>query len=284
MNKALYVIQNKSFPIFAKDIESRRDYLENYVGKLCCPTPGCYAQLDYVELPYYFRNEKIFRTHKGSEHNASCPYCIVHQSANAPSFSSETFSQAISDEHVKSILRGLYQRNTEPLHVGSSFPKKGISKHHDDTTSSTSAMGRAVASLDSNAAPVARGEREPSVRKRRSQDLLAEDNNRLRGIDGTVDSAYIDDAYIELHFATTGCPVTLLFYNAFRDKSEHAYQLVKHLAHLLNASDLSILVCCLGVVEMNDEKAIIQIMSPDYITIEGLSIPSYMALLASKNL
>lgn len=57
MNKALYVTKNKSFPILAKDIESRRDYLEKYVGKLHCPTPGCYAQLDYVELPY-FENKK----------------------------------------------------------------------------------------------------------------------------------------------------------------------------------------------------------------------------------
>lgn len=280
MNKALYVTQNKSFPIFAKDIESRRDYLDNYVGKLYCPTPGCYAQLDYVELPY-FGNEKIFRTHKGSEHYASCPFCIIHQSANAPSFSSETFSQAISEEHIKSILKGLYQRNTEPLHGGCSAPKRSTTKHRDDTTPPTSAMGRAVASLDPDATPVVRGEREPSVRKRRSQDLLAEDNNRLRGIDGTVDSAYIGNNYVELHFATTDRPVTLLFYNAFRDKSEQAYQLVAHLAHLLNTTDLNILVCCLGVVEINDEKATIQIMSPDYITFEGLSISSYMALLAS---
>lgn len=280
MNKALYVTQNKILLIKATDIKSRRDYLENHVGKLYCPTPGCYAHLDYVELPYS-GNSKIFRTHKGSEHNTSCPYCIIHQSANAPSFSSETFSQAISEEHIKSILRGLYQRNKEPLYSGSSTPKRGTTKHRDDTTTSTATMGRAVASLDPSAAPVVRGEREPSVRKRRSQDLLAEDNNRLRGIDGTVDSAYIGDNYIELHFATTDCPVTLLFYNAFRDKSEQAYRLVAHLAHILNTTDLNVLICCLGVVEMNDGKATIQIMSPDYMTIEGLSIYSYMALLAS---
>ena len=130
MNKALYVTSNETFPIFAKDIRSRRDYLENYVGKLYCPTPGCYAQLDYVETPY-FGNEKIFRTHKGSEHDALCPYCIMHQSANAPSFSSEPFSQAISEEHIKSILKGLYQRNIEPLHGGSNAPKRGTTKHRD---------------------------------------------------------------------------------------------------------------------------------------------------------
>ena len=280
MNKALYVTSNKSFPIFAKDIESRRDYLENYVGKLYCPTSGCYAQLDYVELPYS-GSEKIFRTHKGSEHNESCPYCITHHSANAPSFSSETFSQAISSEHIKSILKGLYQRNISPLQGATSTPKKGTSIHRNHTASSTSPSGRAIASLDPNAAPIAKGEREPSVRKRRSQDLLAEDNNRLRGIDGTIDSAYIDENYIELHFATTDYPVTLLFYNAFKDKSEFAYHLVEHLAHLLNTTDLKVLVCCLGVVEMSDEKATIQIMSPDYITFEGLSISSYMALLTS---
>lgn len=53
MNKALFVTPDKSSPIFAKDIESRKEYLEKYVGKLYCPTPGCCAQLDYVELPYF---------------------------------------------------------------------------------------------------------------------------------------------------------------------------------------------------------------------------------------
>ena len=280
MNKAIYVIQNKSVLIFARDIKSRRDYKENYIGKLYCPTMGCNAQLDYVELPY-FGNEKIFRTHKGSEHNVLCPYCITHQSVNAPTFSAETFAHAISEEHIKSILKGLYQRNKNPLQGGSAVHKKGTTKHRDDTASVALGRGRAVASIDVDAVPVVRGEREPSVRKRRSQDLLAEDNNRLRGIDGTVDSAYIGENYVELHFATTGCPVTLLFYNAFRDKSEQAYRLVADLAYLLCTTDLSMLVCCLGVVEMNDEKANIQIMSPEYITFEGMSIFSYMNLLAS---
>ena len=111
--------------------------------------------------------------------------------------------------------------------------------------------------------------------------MIAEDNNRLRGVDGTVDSAHIYDDYIELYFATTNYPVTLLFYNAFRDKSEQSYELIKRLAHLLITTDLHILVCCLGVVEMNNEQATIQIMSPDYITIEGLSIFNYMSLLES---
>ena len=199
MNKALLLTQNRFLPIFAKDIESRRDYLENYVGKLYCPTPGCYAQLDYVELPYS-GSKKIFRTHKGSDHNASCPYCIIHQSSNAPSFSSETFSQAISEEHVKSILKSLYQRNKEPLRSGSNTLKKGTTRHRNDTTTPSATKGHAVASLDPTAEPVIKGEREPSVRKRRSQDLLAEDNNRLRGIDGIVDSAYIGENYIELLF------------------------------------------------------------------------------------
>ena len=257
MNKALFVTSDKSSPIFAKDIESRKEYLEKYVGKLYCPTPGCCAQLDYVELPY-LGNEKIFRTHKGSEHDVSCPYSIIHQSVNAPSFSSETFSQAISEEHIKSILKGLYQRNTEPLRSGSSATEGGTTKHRNKSTSSTPIAGHAVASLDPNAAPVVKGEREPSV-----------------------DSACINDGYVELYFATTDYPVTLLFYNAFRDKSEQSYELIKRLAHLLITTDLHILVCCLGVVEMNNEQTTIQIMSPDYITIEGLSIFSYMSLLES---
>ena len=280
MNKALFVTPNKSSSVFAKDIESRKEYLEKYVGKLYCPTPGCCAQLDYVELPY-LGNEKIFRTHKGSEHATSCPYSIIHQSSNAPSFSSETFSQAISEQHIKSILKGLYQLNAESLRRGSNATEGSTTKHRNKNTSSTSIVGHAVASLDPNAAPVVKGEREPSVRKRKSQDLIAEDNNRLRGVVGTVDSARIQDNYIELYFSVADSPVTLLFYNAFRDKSEQSYELIMRLANLLITTDLHILVCCLGVVEMNNEQATIQIMSPDYITIEGLSIFSYMSLLKS---
>lgn len=277
MNKAFYSITNK--PIFATDIVSRNEYIKKYSGKIYCPTPGCHAQVDYVELPYS-TNSKIFRTHKGSEHILSCPYCITHKTTNAPSFSSETFSQSLSSDHIKSILKGLYQRNTESTKVGSNTPQKSITRHFDRRPS-ISPMARPMASLDPNATPNIKGDREPSVRKRRSQDLLAEDNHRLRGIDGIVDSATVGDNYIELHFSTIGCPVTLLFYNAFRNKSEQIYQLIEHLAYLLNTSDLNILVCCLGVVEMNDEKATIQIMSPEYITIEGLSISSYMSLKAS---
>lgn len=280
MNKALFVTSDNPSPIFAKDIESRKEYLEKYVGKLYCPTPGCCAQLDYVELPY-LKNGKIFRTHKGSEHDVSCPYSIIHQFANAPSFSSETFSQAISKEHVKSILKGLYQRNTGSLRSCSSATESGITRHRNKSISSSPITGYAIASLDPNAAPIIKGEREPSVHKRRSQDLIAEDNNRLRGVDGTVNSARINDNYIELYFATTDYPVTLLFYNTFRNKSEQSYELIKHLAHLLITTDLHILVCCLGVVEINNKQATIQIMSPDYITIEGLSIFRYMSLLNS---
>ena len=280
MNNAVFLVQNKTIVVSAKDIASRKEYLEKYAGKLHCPTPGCCAQLDYVELPYSM-NKKIFRTHKGSAHIASCPYDIIHLPSNAPSFSSETFSQNISEEHVKSILKGLYQRNINPLHSATRAAKRSPTKHHKHVTPPTPVARHAVASLDPNAEPVAKGKREPVVRKRRCQDLLAEDNNRLRGVDGTVDSAYIGEDYIELHFASTGYPVTLFFYNAFRDNNEQSYNLVKHLAHLLTTTDLRVLVCCLGVVEMDNNKATIQIMSPNHITIEGLSIFNYMSVLAS---
>ena len=50
---------------------------------------------------------------------------------------------------------------------------------------------------------------------------------------------------------------------------------------MLNSSDLSILVCCLGIVEVETNKTSIQIMAPDYITFEGLSIYNYITLKAS---
>lgn len=58
MNKALYVTDDEEFIIFPHNISSRKEYLEKFSGRLFCPTPGCNAQLDYVELPYY-GHEKI---------------------------------------------------------------------------------------------------------------------------------------------------------------------------------------------------------------------------------
>ena len=278
MNKALYVTDNNALIISPQNISSRKQYLEEFSGRLYCPTPGCNAQLDYVELPYS-GYEKIFRTHKGSEHNKSCPYCIIHKNSGEPTFSSETFSQAISENHIKSILKGLYQRNVDPKPYGAPSNTKSVSKHRNGDAQSTT--GRAIASIDPNAEPTSSGEREPSVRKRRCQDLIFEDNKQLRGIDGIIDSANIGHDFVELLFSTNGNPVSLLFYNAFRDKSWQAYQYIAKLAYMLNTSDLSILVCCLGVVEVGTYKTSIQIMAPDYITFEGLSIYNYMTLKAS---
>lgn len=279
MNKALFVTPDTSSIIFPQDISSRKEYREKYIGNLYCPTPECTAQLDYVELPFV-GHEKIFRTHKGSEHNPNCPYCIIHKKDSNPSLSSETFSQALSDKHIKSILKGLYQRNAAPTPSRAPLPKRGTTRHRDSTSPLLNER-HAIPSIDPNAEPVALGKREPSVRKKRSTDLLVEDNHILRGIDGIVDKAYIGEDYIELYFSSTTPPVSLLFYNSFRDKSEQAYRYMQELATAINSAKLKVLVCCLGVVEINTEKAQIQIMSPDYVTIEGLSIYNYMAVIAS---
>lgn len=277
MFTAFYTTENKE--IFADSIPSRKDYRERYLGKLYCPTPECGAQLDYVELTHSI-NKKIFRTHKGSEHIPTCPYCITHNTSNAPTFSSETFSQAISDEHIRSILKGLYDRNTELSTNSAPAPKRGVSSHRKPNTQPVT-TGRAIASIDPDAEPVSIGQREPSVRKRRSQDILLEDNNKLRGIDGVVDSAYIGTDFVEFKFCSSEMPVSLTFYNAFRDKSQRAYDYIVELANLLITTNLKILVCCLGVIEIKNETASIQIMSPNHITIEGLPIYSYMSLKAS---
>lgn len=279
MNRAYYINKDEAKYISPYDISSRKEYCEKYSGNLYCPTNGCSAQLDYVELPY-LGHEKIFRTHKGSEHIDSCPHNIIHKNGSGISFSSETFSQNISDSHIKSVLDGLYKRNTIPNFGYSSSTKRGVTKHRDTDTPPIPTK-RAVASLDPNAEPTQVGVREPSVRKRRSQDLLAEDNNMLRGIDGIVDSAYIGADFVEFHFCSTNCPVSLIFYNAFRDKSNLAYYHITQLANMLNSSALKVLVCCVGIVETTPSGISVQIMSPDYITIEGMSIYNYMNILSA---
>ena len=59
------------------------------------------------------------------------------------------------------------------------------------------------------------------------------------------------------------------------------FKMLSQLAYMLNSSDLGILVCCLGIVEVETNKTSIQIMAPDYITFEGLSIYNYITLKAS---
>lgn len=277
MNKALFKTGNTIAIINARDINSRKEYKEKYIGKLYCTEHGCNARLVYAELPFE-RHSKIFKTHPGSEHSTSCPHQITHERTNGPTFSSATFSQAISDKHVKSVLDSLYKRNTEPEIANPPSRIKGSISKHPTKDSTTSFRGRAEASINKNAEPVVAGEREPTVKKRKSQDIISEDNGRLRGIDGKITQAHIGEDYIELYFESLDIPLSLLFYNSFRDKSNQAYQLVQELAKLLNETDLTILTCCLGVVEALTDKTQVQIMGPEYITFEGLSIYNYVRL------
>lgn len=279
MNNALFRNSNSSTIISVRDISSRKEYLDKYARNLFCPEPGCNAMLDYVELPFV-GHEKIFRTHKGSNHRPDCPHQINHKYGNEPTFSSETFSQALSDGHIKSVLKGLFERNTSASIGAAPSRKRSVSKHHSKDATDT-ISGKAIPSIDPNAEPVKSGEREPSVRKKRSQDLFLEDHEKLRGVDGLITQGSIGKDYVELYFKSQGQLVSLLFYNSFRDKSNQSYQYVLELAKLLSTTDLHILVCCLGIIEILPNKIQIQIMSSDYITFEGLSIYSYMQLKAS---
>ena len=277
MDKALFKTDNTIKIINAQDVGSRKEYKEKYIGKLYCPEHGCNAQLVFAELPFE-RHSKIFKTHPGSEHSKLCPHRITHDYTGSPTFSSETFSQAISDKHVKSVLDTLYKRNSEPEFSPSASKKRGTVSKHPSKDSTTSLRGRAIASIDKDAAPVVTGEREPTVKKRKSQDIISEDNCRLSGIDGKITHAKIEKTFIELYFETSGKPLSLYFYNSFRDKSNQAYRYIEDLAKLLNETDLTILTCCLGVVENLPDKIQIQIMGPEYITFEGLSIYNYIRL------
>jgi len=279
MEKAKFATSNSTKIISARDIKSRKEYMEKYVGKLFCAEAGCNAMLDYVELSNY-RREKIFRTHKHSNHSPDCPFQIIRTEGKGPTFSSTTFSKAISDEHIKSILKGLRQRNSGEASGTSQQTKSKVVSKLNKTKERDSLKGRAVASIDADAEPVKRGEREPTVKKRRGIDLLPEDDSRLRGIDGYIDAAYIGEKFVELHFSNTTTKTTLLFYNAFRDKSDRAYKFVKDIADEVNSSDLKIFICCVGVVEFLADKIQIQIMNPSYITFEGLSIYNYMRIKA----
>lgn len=277
MNKALFKTGNTIAIINARDIKSRKEYKEKYIGKLYCSEPGCNARLVYAELPFE-SHSKIFKTHPGSEHSTSCPHQITHERTNGPTFSSTTFSQEISAKHVKSVLDSLYKRNTEPEIASPPTRTKGSISKHTTNDSTTILRRKAEPSIDKDAEPVVAGEREPTVKKRKSQDLISEDNGRLRGIDGKITQAHIGEDYVELYFESPDTPLSLLFYNSFRDKSNQAYSYIVAIAKLLNETDLTILTCCLGVVEVLTDKTQVQIMGPEYITFEGLSIYNYIRL------
>lgn len=279
MNKALFRNTSGSKIISATDIDSRKDYLQKYQGHLFCPEPGCNAQLVYAELPFK-GYEKIFKTHKDSEHSGLCPHRITHKEDGHPIYTSETFSKALSEHHIQSVLKGLYEKNTNQTSTHSTQGTNNTSRKKN-ADASKQAIGRVVPSIDPDATPIKAGEREPAVRKRRSHDLILEDNNMLRGVYGLIVDSYITDTYIELIDKTPDGNVSLLFYNAFRDKSQLAYKYIQELAFLIKENNLRVPVCCIGVIEFLSSKIQIQIMNPNHITFENVSIFNYMKVLSA---
>lgn len=272
MDKALFINNDTAELISAQQINSRTEYLSMYNGKLYCPTPGCTAQLSFAITPS-FRHKKIFKTAKNSEHTDTCPHKILHDASVASHYSMGTINQALSDRHKRDILSKLYLRNTKPVENTPEMSNKQRPQKQRDTNSVGTPI--LVASISPDAESAKEGEREPSVLKRKSNDLSSEDINKLRAIDGYAISAKITQDYIEIWLTPT---LSLLFFNAFRDSSNMAYQEVTKIAHDINNSKDSILVCCIGIIEDKTEYYQIQIMDPSLVTFNNESPFNYYSI------
>lgn len=77
MDKAIFINNNVTSTVYAKDIENRKEYLDKYNGQLFCAEPGCTARVSFAETPT-FRVKKMFKTIKHSEHSLLCPHRIVY--------------------------------------------------------------------------------------------------------------------------------------------------------------------------------------------------------------
>lgn len=272
MNEALFIKDGDIKKITANQIESRTEYVNKYNGYLFCPTQGCDASLTFALTPT-FATKKIFKTARHSEHSENCPHRIVHTGSSLHRYSSETINQELSDEHKRDVLKKLYERNFEDESTNMKPKSKPGSKPRPNPEAGS--IARPVASIDPDAVPVTEGQREPSVRKRKSNDILPEDIGQLRGIDGKSLSAKIDDNSIEIWLNPN---LSILFFNAFRDASLTAYQQVLKIANDINSNSLTTLICCIGIIEEAKHGYQIQIMDPSMVSFDNKSAYNFYAV------
>lgn len=272
MQNAIYIHNGTAEKITASQISSRTEYLTKYNGHIYCPTPGCTASLTFALTPS-FMQKKIFKTAKNSEHADGCPYKILYGGSQQYRYSSESINQSLSDNHKRDVLHKLYLRNIKPESDVSQKTKPSTKK---DTSSETNnSVPRTRPSISSDATPVQIGQREPSVIKRKSNDLLPEDIGQLRGIDGYATSANVGDNFVEIWIAPN---LSLLFYNAFRDASKSSYEQVIKLAHDIINHKASPLICCIGNVDRTPYGYQIQIMNPSLVTFDNKHVLTYYSI------
>lgn len=274
MNLALFINDETQKIISAEEVESRTDYLTNYAGHLFCSTPGCSSQLTFALTPS-FRIKKMFKTGKNSEHADHCQHKVIHSGTTQHRYTSETINQALSSKHKRNVLKQLYNRNQEQeekTNVTPSSTSNPSKRVKNDDSSNTKAIPRSVASISPDAEPVKVGQKEPPVRKRKSNDILPENEQQLLGIDGYALSANITDKYIEIYLDKN---LSILFYNAFRDSGPEAYQQVHRIAREINEKHEPLLVCCIGVVEKKESEYQVQIMDSSLVTFNNKSALSF---------
>ena len=270
MNQALFFKDNIKQIISAESISSRKEYLEKYRGHLFCPHPTCPAHISFAETPT-FKIKKMFKTSKNSTHTEDCPYRISHTGTNKRYISAETVNHALSDNHKRDILKKLYFRNQ------SSDPSTSVRSHYHSQSTVTSASElvisqKAIASVNPDALPTAKGQREPVVKKRRCSDILPEDVGKLLGLDDYAISADISDDYVKI---TLKSNVTLLFYNAFRDSNSVAFSLLKELTKEFMEKKFPLLICFIGNVEKTSSGYQVQVMHPSLVTFNDDYIYNY---------
>lgn len=271
MNEAFFIKNGVKKKIYAQSIPSRKKYIEMYRGYLFCSQPNCTAHLSFAETPD-FANKKIFKTAKNSEHSEKCPHKILHDKNGNRYISSETINLALSDKHKHDILRKLYYQNTE-----SATPTINTSPTQKKRAQPTSDANivfvpKSIASIRPDAIPKEKGMREPTVKKRYSNDILPEDVGKLLGLVGYAKDSFIADDYIEIILESK---VKLVFYNSFRDSSSSAFSLVKKIATEIPTNKHDLRICYIGNVEKTADGYQIQITDPSLITFNNESVYNY---------
>lgn len=186
-----------------------------------------------------------------------------------PHIASGEVSQLLSDNHKRDILKKLYQRNFEVENQPTKSTSTKRSQPAPTEKKDSVLTDKLVPSINPDAPTAIEGQREATVKKRKCTDILNEDIDKLLGMDGYVTSAIVADDYVDLLFDSI---LSIRFYNAFRDASPAAYNLIKQLAHTLNTSRQPILVCFIGIVTKTKNGFQVQIMDPTLITFNNQSI------------
>ncbi|MDK8182147.1 hypothetical protein [Paenibacillus sp. UMB4589-SE434] len=259
---AIFRYEGKEELINLEDISKREDY-ELVKENLFCSFEGCYCPLQYIAKGAI---SEYLKRRIGELHNESCTYFTLPNLTGHSRRIVGTSSSILRDDHVASILRGLYDVYTETTDEREVRLKRGrenarvrrnnkIDKSKSEKDVEEVYVNKATTSSEGES--LVEGERNPPVRRRYSLlDLSDIDIGQTEGIIGELVSIVNNEKRTILELTDRLNKITLYVYleEVFFDNSPvNIDTSLKVLSEIVNKGK-KIYVSCVGEVVYRDDK------------------------------